>query len=130
MLDTLNIEKDVDWLQPFVFLFLVYILTYKVTFIMCPFACNPSSPFNLWQNTNEFLTVGEIILKQKRSKKRSVGLLYLCQSEYKFKAWSQAKKDDTCNKLTVVNHIPLSFDQSKAAAICTTCPIRNKENII
>ena len=40
------------------FLFLVYIITYYKTFIMCLF--NPSSPFKLWQNTNgyEFQTGG------------------------------------------------------------------------
>ena len=48
------------------FLFLVYIITYKVTFIMCLF--NQSSPFKLWQNTNmSFRWVGEMIISKERS---------------------------------------------------------------
>ena len=37
----------------------------------------------------KFISSGEIISEQKRSKKNSVGLLYLCQYEQKFKAWNQ-----------------------------------------
>ena len=52
----------------------------KYRYVSLYFNLYRNADISIWNTGVEFLTVGEIISEQKRSKKSSVGLLYLCQS--------------------------------------------------